>query len=187
LTTCLSCQTGYYLINTSCVQNCTSASNYLQFTDSTSYICRVCPFPCLTCASNTTTSISYCLSCVVGYLFSGSCPLICPDGTYASFTSIVTCGLCNTSSPYFCSSCTVNATTCTSCQSGYVLYNSLCMSACPSGYFNSSSVCTECLLPCLECLSTAFNCTSCKLGSLSTLSNFGYCPAGTIVLYCRLS
>lgn len=183
---CLSCKAGFYLYLTECIPNCTLSSNSAYYTDVPSLTCKLCPFPCLTCSSNTTSSNFYCESCLTGYLYNTKCLLECPVGTYPNFAGLVVCSSCDQTTS-FCSACVVNATTCTACVSGYVLYGTTCIVACPSGYYNKSSVCSVCRMPCLECIGMEYNCTACKVGALvSIVAGIGSCPARNSYCYPRM-
>ena len=61
-------------------------------------------------------------------------------------------------------------TNCTACAANLSLYtfqnNGYCVSDCPSGTLSINYVCTNCTYPCLTCLATITNCTSCITGYL---------------------
>jgi len=50
-----------------------------------------------------------------------------------------------------CRSCYENPTTCTTCITSYVLFNSKCLKSCPSKYYADSGVCLPCSSRCIEC------------------------------------
>ena len=50
-----------------------------------------------------------------------------------------------------CATCTGASTTCTSCISGYYLYNGACYNPCPAGTYASGSSCVACTAPCASC------------------------------------
>ena len=94
-----------------------------------------------------------------------------------------------------CSSCSGSTTTCTSCVSGFYLYNTsspTCVNPCPSPLFmnNNSQSCTGCDSACTTCSAFSTQCTSCPFGQLlqdiSCVTNcsVGYFPLGTVCTLC---
>lgn len=175
LSVCLSCKSGFYLYNTSCVSDCKTVSSSTYYGDNETNVCRLCPFPCGTC--EVINNITSCYSCNVGYLYNSQCVFVCPNGTYPVFNSVLVCESCSSSSPYFCSTCSINSTVCTSCISSYYLLDSVCVSSCPSGYYSNSGLCLSCQSPCLTCSGNSTNCSSCSTGNyyFNTSTNNGQC------------
>lgn len=129
LSVCLSCKPGFYLYNSTCISSCETESSLRYYADEDTNVCRLCPFPCGTC--KVVNNITSCFSCNVGYLLNNQCIFVCPNGTYPVFNSILICEDCNSASPYYCSTCTINSTVCTSCINPYYLHDSQCEIACP--------------------------------------------------------
>lgn len=130
---CLSCVSGYYLFNNSCLANvscgvpCTCPSGaYLVLSSRT---CSACPSTCLTCLSAT-----ICSSCFDGYYVSQQTCTACPSNcktctTYFNFTSLSQSVLC-----YVCSD-------------GYVATAAVTTLRGDVGF-----ICTPCSSNCLTCV-----------------------------------
>lgn len=96
---CLSCVSGYFLEQSTCVQACSRSE---LFTNLTSQQCEPCPNPCTQCTVTITNSSSptgwsvSCSGCGVGYLLQGgNCTYICPLGTFSNYVSNKTqCSTC---------------------------------------------------------------------------------------------
>ena len=149
-TTCTACNTTSslpLLDNGVCVGTCT---NTLTYPDGTTSSCQPCNSPCLTC-----TSATACLSCVNGYMLSGtSCSTSCSSGFFFS-TTANDCQACLLN----CLACT-NAIFCQKCQAGNYIktINSTaneCVSNCGNQMYANSvgGSCMACIYPCLNCIS----------------------------------
>jgi hypothetical protein len=107
--------------------------------------CSPCSKYCLFCNNTNTT----CSACVINgtnkaYLLNNSCLTNCPAG-YFNFDNLTlgptTCESCNNS----CAKCSGDLNNCSSCKSGFYLYNNTCITTCPSGYFavNATNTCND--------------------------------------------
>lgn len=72
-------------------------------------------------------------------------------------SSNYTCLLCQSPCEY----CT-SATVCTTCLTGFFLFNNSCPTVCPSGYTGINRVCMVCLGNCATCTGTVNTCLTCK-------------------------
>lgn len=172
-TNCTYCLYGYYLINYTCVSNCSSLTpTFTYYSQLATLTCETCTFPCSKCSSET-----WCTACKIGYLnpITGTCSQ-CSLGTYASNASCFNC-------PSSCSIC-YSQTFCTSCTSNYYLLNNSCISnssiCAVSGYYVVGNVCYPCLQPCSTCWVSSNNCTSCLQGYIFFAPNSCVvdCPSG---------
>ena len=135
---------------------------------------------CTSCLEPYYLQLSSCKSsCDVGfYLFSRTCYLTCPDGTY-TVSANYSCTNCV--SP--CKTCQ-NATSCLSCVSSYFLEGNKCLSSCSNSslYPNSTtSVCETCPNPCVTCqlVNNSIECLTCAEGYLFSGGSCRYiCPWG---------
>ncbi len=160
---CLSCVTGYYLWDYSCVTpcpnllfgylgNCLAVCPQTTFADTTTHNCLNCISNCLECPSVTTCSL-----CVNNaFLLSGVCYLICPAGYYGDSSSSLCLG-CDGN----CLSCNGPLpSNCLSCAAGAVLVSGVCYTTCPINTYSAS--CIPCDSSCLTCSgSLSTNCLSC--------------------------
>lgn len=205
---CVSCASGYNLINGYCTTACPSGT-YL-----TVYLnCSSCPSICPSCTSNVS-----CSSCISGYyLFINStstyrtCIQTCPTGYFADANSgwckkcLPTCTVCTATTT--CTQCysnftlsnglcinqtTNNCTTncqlcsgsnCLKCTPPYLLYNNdnstSCVSACPNGTYSNIFTCEACNASCLTCQYSANNCYQCQSGMyLLKQTCVNICPVG---------
>lgn len=157
-TACLSCTSGTYLYQTSCLSSCPANITVI---NAALGVCDPCDAVCATCS----ISASNCTACANGTAYYNfQCVSSCPSGMVIQNNTCVNC-----TNP--CSTCAVLPTNCTSCNSSsstpYLLNNS-CLSSCPLNYYNSSSsgACLLCsLLPlhCDNCIN-ASACASCNTG-----------------------
>lgn len=173
---CLSCISGTYLYNSSCLTTC--PKDYF-IANTVTLRCDACNSNCLTC-SNTTT---FCLTCnnTLGLYFENNvCRSNC-SYNYFLVNNICTycalpCKICS-GSINSCSSCYINST-------NPIFFNSFCISSnqCPIGhYVNSTNLsCEVCPTNCSQCTSSTV-CSSCSLGyylygtlCLSTCPNITY-------------
>ena len=73
---------------------------------------------------------------------------------------------------------------CTQCDSGFLLFQEICLTTCPLGSFKDSpSSCVQCPINCTSCVSLV-GCTGCMVG-LDILFNgkcLDQCPEGFVVL-----
>lgn len=137
VSTCLSCNSGYVLLNASCL-------NYVPVGYvNMSGVAVPCTGDCASCSN----SSSNCTSCLQYNLLNNICYQTCPSG-YAGINR--TCLPCV--SP--CHTCQGTVTTCTSCLPTLApplyLSNSRCVPTCPDGTFASSAnySCLPCTPPC---------------------------------------
>lgn len=110
----------------------------------------------------------------------GTCLASCPEGHYNNT------GVC-TACPFPCINC-INATYCSSCSSGYLLYTNItnnCVKICNgSKYRDANNACQACDNTCLECSGpSAHNCLVCN-SSLYIYNGtcISKCPANTFAL-----
>jgi hypothetical protein len=122
--TCLSCNNGNFLDETSCISLCPSGEYAIE----SSWSCNSCGSNCESCFSSANNA---CLSCISGtyflnntcisfcpatyYLYSSTCYLICPINTYAVDINY-TCQSCQSN----CEQC-VSELYCDECSSAYNL------------------------------------------------------------------
>ena len=140
-TNCTSCSSGL-LYNYTCLASC--PSGYYSSSNS----CEKCSKSCGACINTSTT----CTECTIGeFLYGEQCVDACPAG------SVLIDGECKC--PEHCASC--NASACTSCYGGYVLYDGVCAAECAERFFNSSGVCVSCQNGCEQCRDTS-SCSSCS-------------------------
>ncbi|EGR34389.1 hypothetical protein IMG5_013570 [Ichthyophthirius multifiliis] len=166
LSICQSCNQGFYLNNSICVQECPVG----KFKNNSDRTCTSCDSSCFSC-----TSLSLCQSCNQGfYLENVSCIQECPIGKFKNNPDR-TCIQCDTS----CSSCT-STTLCQSCNQGFYLDNSICIQECPIGKFKNdlNRTCTSCDSSCSSCTGLSI-CQSCnKLFYLDNSFCVKQCPIG---------
>ena len=152
---CQSCNSALFRTWNSATFTCPCNSGYF---DSGAALCQLCTLPCLTCNGGTVLN---CTSCISGYtligssctipptcsafVFQGSCVATCPNTTYVSGMSCLTC-INN------CLTCTTTVF-CTSCLPGFLSFAGGCVGSCPAGtYANvSNSSCTSCPTNCAQC------------------------------------
>ena len=127
-TFCLSCVSGFYYFNFTCSTSCTSG----YYADNTTNTCKNCISPCKTCTSETS-----CLSCSLGFWDGSQCASSCASGQFADTANNV-CSNCDTA----CLTCINSATTCTSCNSSLIFYNSQCLSSCPARFYTNNGSCS---------------------------------------------
>ena len=164
-TTCSSCSTPTFLMNTSCLLICPNT----YYGSGTT--CVPCINQCFNC-----TNATYCLSCSTGYNLNpdNTCLTSCP-ASYISLSSICTACV----SP--CATCQSSITNCSSCITGYVLFNFTCITTCPDGrYLDANNQCQLCISPCQFC-SAALVCTSCVTNHYlyNNTQCVVTCPSGT--------
>ena len=125
----------------------------MQYGEPTTSLCTYCPSTCSACDNAT-----YCTACQAGasmaidnmcytncnsthqYSYNGSCWLICPGGTYLTYTNVI-CAVCAS----VCATCDVTSTNCTSCVASYFLVDT-CVTVCPDGFYGDATS-----LTCLNC------------------------------------
>lgn len=76
-----------------------------------------------------------------------------------------------------CLTCINSATTCTSCNSSLIYYNSQCLQSCPVRFYNLNGSCAECLPPCYTCSNSTY-CLSCSFNYLKDGACISSCPEG---------
>lgn len=151
--TCTSCNTGYYLMNGTCMPCaaycylCTSATlcqvpvnpygfALMMNVDETSNYLVACDPGCIICSNS---NPSMCTTCMNGYYLTTN--NYCKACTISSY-----CAVCSTT----------NASSCITCFTGYFLNN---------------NVCVQCTFPCTSCTNqVATQCSSCAIG-YTLLSN----------------
>lgn len=161
--TCLSCGTGFYLLNVTCkpcAANCAECTAAGCLTCSPGFFmtseqtCALnCILPCATCSP---TAPDQCESCIAGYTFDNvnkecveviTCPggcIVCPMGYSLKDGQCLACTKQN------CQACDANALgTCFSCK--------------PKFYLKDDGTCGSCPSQCRTCLS-ATGCSSCASG-----------------------
>lgn len=141
-------------------------------------VCVRCDGSCLTCSITTTN----CTSCVINgtnpYYYNFMCLTVCPDFYYANtFYNCLSCDALNMG----CKNCS-DPTVCVSCDPGYVLLNSRCLTTTPDGYLNISGVAVPCEGECATCSNTLTNCTACRSLNLFNNTCQSLCPVGTVPL-----
>ncbi|KAL4456965.1 hypothetical protein ABPG74_014603 [Tetrahymena malaccensis] len=138
---CIDCFYPYFLNNSNqCVLLCPSN----QFANRQLRICQNCDPSCKTCSGGDSQS---CQSCQSGsYLYNGACYTICPNGTFSNgdycqascqigFYPDITNNACKKCDPG-CLECYGKLfDNCITCQSGFALVNSQCVTTCPNGYY----------------------------------------------------
>ena len=125
------------------------------------------------------------------FLYNDTCGLSsgCPVGTTIAIDRL--CAPCT--SP--CYSCSGSLATCTSCISGYYLYNTsspTCVQSCPPPLFIDITlqICTGCNGICLTCFNETTNCTSCPSGQFLQINtclsacDIGFYAFGTTCTVC---
>lgn len=178
-TYCLTCDPSLFFYNNLCVSSCPSG------TYSSGAICITCDSSCVTC-----TASGSCTTCISGYVMYGAlCLSACPSGyenTNGACTVIVPSPDCTTG----CTSSLLNNALCdTICNVEVCNYdNTYCnppSDECPAGQYFSGSSCTNCVYPCLTCVSSA-TCSSCAVSTNTGATMFLYlnscydaCPSGT--------
>lgn len=152
-TNCLTCIDQMFLMNGSCVNDCT-ARYYKE-----GGVCKGCDSSCSTCKGSTSSD---CLSCDYSKFvyFEGTCNRTeCP---LKYFNDNGKCSSCDGS----CATCSgANSNECTSCDlTRFVLHLGECKYAeCPVNYVNVSGKCLPCDVSCEKCKGTNNNeCVSCK-------------------------
>ena len=167
-TSCTSCSSPTFLMNTSCLLSCPNT----YYGSGTT--CVPCINQCYNC-----TNATYCHSCASGYHLNPdhTCLTTCPSA-YISLSSV--CTICT--SP--CATCSIGVTNCTKCITNYVLHNNNCLSTCPDAmYLDANSQCQNCISPCKFC-SSALACISCVTNYYlyNGTQCVSTCPAGTYSL-----
>ncbi|KAL4456253.1 hypothetical protein ABPG74_014214 [Tetrahymena malaccensis] len=139
-TTCILCQTNYFLYQNTCLSTCP----YGFYGSYVTGMCTPCSNNCTTCSGFNSLGNFICNSCTVGYyLDSNSLCSQCSTG----------CVLCKSQ----------NA--CIQCQQGQYNYQGYCLKNCPVGYYPSDSTqsCVQCVKPCSLCTSSTM-CQACQVG-----------------------
>jgi proprotein convertase subtilisin/kexin type 5 len=176
---CLACSPPLQLFQGSCVTNCPFG-----YYATASYICQPCEISCASCFG----SASNCTVCPVNtFLLNGTAGSYCSSSCGSGFYLNGTLGICQPCH-LSCANCTGPAINqCSSCQTGALLWQGLCIAFCPNGtalvQTATMSSCQSCPSNCLNCTSTSsygLNCTLCVsplfLINGSCLQN---CPVGT--------
>jgi hypothetical protein len=167
---CLSCyswSSQTILYNNTCITSC--QIGFYETTGSGGITtCAICSIHCTNCNG----ASSNCTSCQNDtYYYNFGCYQACPLATYTSASYCVACPQPN------CSLC--NATTCSSCLSGFSLFNGSCLSVCLSNYYSYVGNCVTCASTCMVCSPVNGSCSSCMspylLYGVSCVSS---CPSG---------
>ena len=167
-TTCVSCNSGTYLYNGTCVSSCPPL-----ITVTIGSACIECMSNCQTCSG----SYDNCTLCPTGKVLQNS---VCVTTCFTGYSV-------TTATPYVCQLCTGNCLTCanesykcTSCLNQLYLYGTDCVTLCPNlttiiqGY-----TCIPCASPCLTCISSITECTQCIANySLYNSQCLNPCPNG---------
>lgn len=153
---CLSCKDNYYLLNSTCVNNCPIG----HYPEDEVKRCVPCHSTCKTCSGRRS---SQCLSCKEGWYSLGqSCVQHCIWGYYADNTT-ASCERCHR----VCKECQgPNSNDCIACFDKFFLMRTSkqCYSSCPEYYYEdrAQKVCERCHPTCRTCSgSGALLCTSC--------------------------
>ncbi|KAM9823350.1 proprotein convertase subtilisin/kexin type 5-like [Syngnathus typhle] len=132
---CQRCQTGLYLQQGTCVQQCDRG-----FPEGGT--CRPCAPECTSCHTNT----SFCLGCKADHLLlEHMCVRSCPSGYYSKDAQCLRC-------PPNCKHCNQDGL-CHKCADSFFLHADNCAADCPSGYFPSEQQreCVRCHADCASC------------------------------------
>jgi hypothetical protein len=159
---CTACSSPAVFYNGSCQSSCPSGGTLAPQNG----ICTACDSTCLYC-NNTITNCTACnLSSIYIFLVSNACLQSCPQTFYnVSLTGqCIACATANIN----CINCS-SATTCLSCDSGFVFHQNQCLSTTPVGFVNISGVAQPCTYPCSTCSVTQTNCTACATNSTLAL------------------
>ncbi|XP_076844464.1 proprotein convertase subtilisin/kexin type 5 isoform X2 [Brachyhypopomus gauderio] len=155
---CLSCYTGRYLFNTTCVKGCPS-----DFFGGETQKCEPCHPNCLTCVGRQSHE---CLSCSAHlYREDKECVETCGTGHYADKDSRV-CEQCDES----CAACEgADATSCLSCKDSLLFLRKLgrCVASCPDLHYQNIAQrsCELCHTSCRTCTGKGEqDCSSCHPG-----------------------
>ena len=166
---CTSCMKTYYLYKGQCLSICDEG-----FWADLDSKCQPCwantkgnPYGCKTCSGGGTSD---CQSCDKTYylhpLTGGECLDSCPVHFWSDTTSN-TCQPCHSSTTgpeYTCYSCTGGkSNNCLSCDSGYFLYESMCLDTCPDGFWGDT-VSNTCR-PCWSSKDSPYSCVTCNAQS----------------------
>lgn len=142
-------------------------------------ICSYCSSSCLTCSINYDNCTSCNTSTSLPYLYSQKCLGDCPELYYESIADGL-CILCSTLN-IGCANCT-STSTCGTCDSGYIFYQSRCLTEAPPGYYNNTGYAQACdaAADCATCTILAYNCTSCISKALEGNDCVDTCTPGYI-------
>ena len=148
---CLSCRTGYVLLNGYCVTaaQCTAAQRYVSGVN-----CLPCHADCRTCTGSGANQCTQCVDSALS-LDSGRCVSACDPGDFLD-TATSRCLACSST----CTNCTSTSTTCTACAPGKYLVGTVCVDTCPQRTYANDET-----RQCLSCFDST--CTDCTDGSQS--------------------
>lgn len=151
----------------------------------TSNECKTCTPGCTKC---TAAGLTYCSACgndgggVPHYLAvnSTTCGTGCPTGQFIETVGSFVCVACDIS----CQDCTVNATNCGTCNSGYSQKaDNTCVSSCPAAFYSDGTDCLGCDPGCATCYGSALTqCYTCK--NNGTHNHFKEIGVNTCVTTC---
>jgi hypothetical protein len=173
ISNCTACNDPLVFYNGSCQTGCPSGGTLASLNG----VCTACTSVCQTCNGTIYNCITCNISSTYPYFYNNSCASACPIYFYND-SSVGACYSCAASNQS-CVNCS-SATTCLSCDTSFVLYNSKCINYVPLGYVNISSVAVACTGDCATCSVNTYNCTSCTNLSLQGYSCVSNCTAGTI-------
>lgn len=171
--TCTACASPAVYYNGSCQSSCPPGGSLAPYLG----ICTPCSSNCVTCLN----AINNCTSCSLNssfpFLVNNTCISTCPD-YYYNQSSTGSCFSC-VSANINCKNCS-SISTCYSCDTAFVLYNSNCINYVPTGYVNMSGVAVACSGDCRTCAVLPSNCTACQNNSLEGNNCVTNCATGTI-------
>lgn len=173
--TCTSCTSPLVFYSGSCQSSCPSGGTLAPFNG----ICTPCDSTCLYCNVTITNCTSCGLSSSYPYLVGNKCLSACPE-KYYNISLTGQCVSCATAG-INCVNCS-SASTCLSCDLGFVFFNSTCLGYTPSGYVNISGIAMACTGDCKECSVATGNCTSCKTLNLEGNLCVSNCTSGSIAV-----
>ncbi|XP_034396742.1 proprotein convertase subtilisin/kexin type 5-like [Cyclopterus lumpus] len=157
---CLSCNEPHFLMNNTCVQEC-SVGYYAE--DKDKRVCERCHFSCKSCVGRHSLQ---CVNCKSGFFKQGSnCVETCSESHFGNTTTMV-CEQCDPS----CSQCGGRGNrNCLSCREDYVYLRrgGQCLLSCPPSFYqhSRSKTCHQCHPTCKTCSDKgALACQSCFEG-----------------------
>ena len=168
VTTCISCVSGLYLYDGTCVDSCPEF-----YTVQSGSVCQVCSSKCSTCSG----TYDKCTSCPSEKVLQGtSCSDTCVSGYTLTSTFPTTCQICTGD----CLTCSGETYKCSSCKNGKYLSGTSCVSSCPEKTsVLTGSTCLSCTSPCMNCENSQTECTLCISGySLYGTLCIASCPEG---------
>ena len=182
-TQCLSCQSGYFFLQSSsaCLSSCPTGY-WTDMSKNTKNICTSCHHSCTSCTGPASTQCSACSSRYYLQPSSTTCSPTCGNGYWANSAGNI-CSPCASTCTY-CVGPT--SSDCASCGQGDYLhpFSGKCSATCPLGYYPSDATrrCSPCDKSCTTCFGPSNQgCTSCNSRYFlqpDSTSCFDSCPAG---------